>query len=103
MPKLVQGSIVSLDLEAVKKDPLHLKPTVVFAPSQTEFAQDVDTTKNRMLLTTLENVQGRVYTYTFGAEGAWTRKKLDVPENRAVSIVSTNWSDDQFFYRSRGS
>jgi prolyl oligopeptidase len=100
--KLVQGSIVSLDLEAVKKDPLHLTPTVVFAPSQTEFAQGVDTTKNRMLLTTLENVQGRVYAYTFGAKGAWTRQKLDVPDNRAVSIVSTNWSDNQFFLSIEG-
>ena len=100
--KLVQGSIVSLDLEAVKQDPLRLKPTVVFAPSQTEFAQGVDTTKNRMLLTTLENVQGRVYTYAFGATGAWTRKKLDVPDNRAVSIVSTNWSDNQFFLSIEG-
>ncbi len=95
--KFVQGSIVSLNLEEVKRDPLHLKPRVVFAPTATEFAQSVDTTKNRLLLTTLENVQGRVYVYTLGAGGAWTAKKLDVPDNRTVSIVSANWSDDQFF------
>jgi prolyl oligopeptidase len=100
--KFVQGSVVSLDLEAVKKDPLHLKPTVVFAPSQTEYAQGVDTTKNHLLLTTLENVQGRVYTCAFSAKGSWTRKKLDVPDNRAVSIVSTNWSDNQFFLSIEG-
>jgi prolyl oligopeptidase len=100
--KLVQGSVVSLDLEAVNKDPLHLKPTLVFAPSHAEFAQRVDTTKNRLLLTTLENVQGRVYSYAFDAKGAWTRKKLDVPDNRAVIIVSTNWSDNQFFLSVEG-
>ena len=100
--KLVQGSIVSLDLEAVKKDPLHLNPTVVFAPSKTEFAQGVDTTKNHLLLTTLENVQGRVYTYALGAKGAWTRKKLEVPDNRAVSIISTNWSDNKYFLSIEG-
>ena len=99
--KLVQGSVVSLDLEAMKKDPLHLKPVVVFAPTATEFAQRVATTKNHLILTTLENVQGRVYTYSPGAKGTatrtWTRKKLDVPDNRTVSIVSANWFDDQFF------
>ncbi len=37
--KFVQGSIVSLDLEAVKKDSLHLNPSVVFAPTASEFVQ----------------------------------------------------------------
>jgi len=97
----VQGSVVSLDLEAVKKDPVHLKPRVVFAPTATEFADSVDVTKSRLLMTTLENVQGRVYSYSFdprpGARTSWPRKKLNVPDNSAVSILSTNWSDNQFF------
>ncbi len=91
------GSIVSLNLEAIKKDPAHLKPSVVFAPTAKEFAQTVDTTKNRLLLTTLENVQGRAYVCTFGPKGSWTRKKLDLPDNRSIDIVSTNWSDNRFF------
>jgi prolyl oligopeptidase len=96
-PKLVEGSVVSLDLEAVKKDPKNLKPVVVFAPTATEFVQRTAISKDRLILTTLENVQGRVYTFARGANGAWTRKKLDVPDNRTVSIVSANWSDNQFF------
>jgi prolyl oligopeptidase len=100
--KIVQGSVVSLDLEAVKKDPLHLKPNVVFAPTATEFAQRVATTKNCLLLTTLQNVQGRLYSYALGPKGAWTRKKLDVPDNLTVSIVSANWSDDRFFLSLEG-
>jgi prolyl oligopeptidase len=100
--KFVQGSIVSLDLEAVKKDPRHLKPSVAFAPTATEFAQRAATTRNRLLVTTLENVQGRVYSYSFSAKGGWTRRKLDVPGNLAVSIVSANWSNDQFFLSVEG-
>jgi prolyl oligopeptidase len=98
----VQGSVISLALEAVKADPLHLTPNVVFTPTATEFAQDVEITKNRLLLTTMENVQGRVYTYTLGANGAWTRKKLDVPDNQAVSIEDTNLLDDRFFLSLQG-
>ncbi len=103
--KLSQGTVISLDLEAVKKDPSHPKPTVVFTPTAVEFAErwgGVDTTRNHMLLTTLENVQGRAYIYNHGAKGAWTRKKLDVPDNRAVGIVSTNWSDDKFVLSLQG-
>lgn len=91
------GSVLALDLEAVKKDPAHLKPTVIFAPSATEFVQGVAATRDHLLLTTLENVQGRVYAYTRGANGQWTRQRLSVPDNLTVSIASTNWADNQFF------
>jgi len=96
-----QGSVLSLDLAAVEKDMLHLKPRIVFAPTATEFEQSVGTTKNRLLLTTLDNVQGRVYSYSFnakaGAQNVWTRRKLAVPDNLTVSVATANWSDDRFF------
>src|ERR1022692_1273528 len=95
--KFVQGSVISLALDDVKADSVHLNPAVVFAPTSTECAEGVSTTRNRLLLTTLRNVQGRVYSYTFDAKGAWTEKKLDVPDNQTVSVISTNWSDDRFF------
>jgi len=98
----VQGSIVSLNLKDVEKDPLHLKPTVVFTPTALEFAESVDTTKDRLLVTTLEHVQGRAYSYSLDATGVWARRKFDVPDNLAVSIESTNWSDNQFFLLIQG-
>ena len=91
----VKGSVVSLDLAAVNKDPLHLNPLVVFTPTATEFSQSVATTKDCLLLTTLDNVQGRVYSYRFGT--TWARKKLNVPDNLTVSVTTTNWSDNRFF------
>lgn len=92
-----QGSIVSLDLDAVRNDPVHLKPTVIFTPTTQEFAQEVDITKRRLLVATLEHVQGRAYVYTREANGSWTRKKLDIPDNETVSLVSANTSNNQFF------
>jgi prolyl oligopeptidase len=92
-----QGSIVALDLAAVTKDPIHLKPTVVFAPTAQEFAQQVGITRNHLLLTTLEHVQGRAYRYTHEKSGKWTSVKLPVPDNSTVGIGSTNTADDKFF------
>ena len=47
-------------------------------------------TKNYLLVTTLDNVQGRVYSYTFnpnaGTQDPWVRRKLPVPDNSTVSI-----------------
>ena len=93
----VQGSIVSLDLDSLQRDPAKLNPTVIFAPSATEFAQAVDTTRNYLLLTTLENVQGRAYVYSLDGNGNWTRKRLDVPDNESIGIITGNSSDDHFF------
>ena len=93
----VQGSIVALDLAAVEKDPAHLKPAVIFEPTAKEFEQEVAITRSHLLITTLDNVQGRAYEYTRGKDGSWTRKKFDVPDNQTVGVVTTNTSDDKFF------
>jgi prolyl oligopeptidase len=50
-----------------------------------------------MVMTTLENVQGRAYVYTPAKDGAWTRTKLPVPDNTTVSIEAASLSDDNFF------
>ena len=77
--------MIALDLRKVKPDPVHLKPTVVFSPTSQEFSQQVAITKNHVLLTTLEHVQGRAYVYTRGKDGKWTRLKLPVPDERGRS------------------
>jgi len=92
-----QGSFLALDLAAIKKDPVHLKPTVIFTPTAQEFGQEAAVTKNHLILTTLDHVQGRAYVYTRSAKNVWTAKKLDIADNIAVSIESTNTSDDRFF------
>ena len=94
---IAQGSVISLDLAAVIADPVHLKPTILFAPTAQEFEQDVATTKNHVLLTTLDNVQGRAYLYTHAKDGGWTQAKLPVPDNQTVMIDSTSEADDRFF------
>ena len=94
---IAQGSVVSFEMRAVEADPIRLKPTILFGPTAHEFAQEVATTKNHVLVTTLENVQGRAYVYTHGKDGNWTRKKLPVPDNTTVGIATTSLVDDRFF------
>ena len=97
-----EGSIVSLDVKAATADPAHLKPTILFAPSAKEFAQGVTATKSHVLVTTLENVQGRAYVYTHGKDGKWSRRKLPVPDNLTVGIATANLLDDNFFLAQTG-
>lgn len=97
-----QGSVLSLDMDAVRREPKNLKPTVVFQPTSKEFAQSVATTKSAVLLDTLENVQGRAYVCRVDRQGQWHRKKLAVGDNLAVDIVSTSPSSDRFFVNTSG-
>jgi prolyl oligopeptidase len=95
--KIAQGSVVALDLAAVEKDPARLKPVVVFAPTAQEFEQWFLTTKNHLILATLEHVQQRVYVYRLGRDGNWTRKRLPVPDNQTIKSWTASRTDDRFF------
>ncbi len=101
-PTLPQGSVIALDLKAAEKNPEHLSPTTIFAPTAQEFSQEVSVTRNHLVLTTLEHVQGRAYIYSIGASAQWTRRKLDVPDNQTIDIAATSYSVDQFFLRLTG-
>ena len=92
-----QGSVVALDLDAIKRDPIHLKPTIVFPASPQEFVQSATVTKNHLLLTTLDHVQGRAYVCARDAGNTWTYRRLPVPDNLSVSVVSASISSDKFF------
>ena len=92
-----QGSVLSFDLDDIKQDPLHLRPALIFAASTHEFVQSVAVTKNRLLITTLDHVQGRAYVYRRDATGEWTQRRLHVPDNVSVSIVTASNTTDKFF------
>jgi prolyl oligopeptidase len=91
-----QGSLLEVRLKDLERDPAHLKPAVVFAPSAQEYLDDEATTRTRLLVTTLNDVQGRAYIYTPTATG-WTKKPLDVPANATVGVLTANDTDDSFF------
>jgi len=97
-----QGSVVSVNIKEATADPEHLKPTVLFTPTTQEFAQGVGRTKNHVLITTLDHVQGRAYVYTHKKDGTWTRVKLPVAENQSIGIATTNLLDDHFFLAQTG-
>jgi len=92
-----QGSVVAVPLQAAERDPQHLKPVVIFAPTADEFEQDIATTKNHLLMTTLKHVQGRAYVYTLTGDGRWTHKQLALPDNQTLDIVAASRTDDRFF------
>ena len=100
-PTIPAGSLVELKLADVLRDPGHLNPQVVFTPTEHEFLQTTRVTPHHLLLTTLDNVQGRAYLYSPANKG-WTSKRLELPENSAVGIVSTDLTSSRYVLSATG-
>jgi len=96
---LPAGALVSVNLAELKLDPAHPKPVLVYAPGDRESLEEVATTKSRAIVVTYENVRGRAYVYAPQADGSWSRTKLDLPDNSAIGILSSDEHlDDAFLY-----
>jgi prolyl oligopeptidase len=99
--KFAQGSVVSLRLADVLRDPEHLSPTIVFAPTADEFLSSDATTHSHLIVATLKHVLGRAYVYTPTGKDGWSIQPLDVPDNSAISIVTANNANETFFLGSQ--
>ena len=97
-----QGSVISLDMDALKQDAAHLKPAAIFTPNAVEFAQEVQATRVHLFSPRWSMSRG-VLTYTRLAQaGEWTRKKLDLPDNQTVDVLPSDGADDRFFLEVQG-
>jgi len=89
------GSVLAVDAAQLKANPAHLKPTLVYAPTAREALQSVSSSKDMLLVDILDNVRGRTLVFRPGANGAWTRAALDLPENSTVGVAATSSRDDK--------
>ena len=81
------GSLLSVDLAALKANPRRLRPTLIYAPGPREALDGVAATKGRLLVSILDNVRGRTLVFTPGPKGAWTRSALELPDNSTIGIA----------------
>ena len=93
-PVVPAGSVIALDLSAVAADPYHLQPTVVWSPGPREALNQVAATRNRLVLTLLDNVNGRALVFTPTDGGGWTHTAVALPDNADVELVATNDRDE---------
>ncbi|MFL5297811.1 MAG: prolyl oligopeptidase family serine peptidase [Phenylobacterium sp.] len=95
------GAVVSYELADLKKDPAAAKPQLVFQPGPRQAAQSVDATRDRLVITLLEDVKGAVETYDHKA-GVWLGRRLGLPRDANIVEVDASDSDDQAFFTAEG-
>ncbi|MDZ7789567.1 MAG: prolyl oligopeptidase family serine peptidase [Xanthomonadales bacterium] len=90
-----QGALVAGPVE----DFLGELPTleVLLQPGPRQSINGVATTESAVLVNLLDNVNGRLLSFTHD-EGAWKRRELAVPEMGTISVVTTDDDSDRFFY-----
>jgi prolyl oligopeptidase len=66
-------SVISYDLAEWKRDPNAAKPSLVWAPGARQTFGGAATTKDSLIVTTLDNVRGRAWEMNFQG-GRWTTK-----------------------------
>jgi prolyl oligopeptidase len=96
------GALVQLDLDAVKADPAHPHPRLIWAPGPRESLEEVAATKDSMIVTTLDNVRGRATIYTPEKGGGWMREPVALPDNLAIGVADADRGSDRAFLSASG-
>ena len=88
-PALRAGSLVTLDLGHPDA-----APKLVWAPGARQSVDDVAVTANTIVAAILDNVRGRAMVFSATPAG-WAARTLALPDNAAVSVVTTTPRNDQ--------
>ena len=91
------GSLVDVPLAALLAAPGKLKPALVWQPGPRDALQGTSASKDRLLLTTLSNVNGKLLALAPKPGGGWTTTALALPDKLALSFGSADEATDRAF------
>lgn len=100
-PAFKPGAVAEVDLGALLAAPGALKPRLIWSPNSREALNGVAATRDRLIISTLDNVLGRAWVYTPTADG-WTRKELPLPKDLTISLGSTAVHSNEAFLNASG-
>ncbi len=89
------GTLLTEDFEAYLKG--ERKFDVLFEPTERSSLDTVDSTKNYLILTELDNVNSRPYLFSH-KNGVWERTKMDVPAFGSVHISGIDPDESDAYF-----
>lgn len=89
------GTLLSLNFNELIQGKKEIQ--TVLEPDAFSSIEDVQTTKNKLIINKLTNVVSELHIYSFDND-LWTSQKVNTPDFGTLSIVDTNESDDKFFF-----
>ena len=94
-----QGALLAIGLDAFLAGGRRFE--VLFEPEERVTLDQVASTRDHLLYTTLDNVRGRLYRLAPGGDG-WTKEEIGLPGIGTVTLGSTSDLDDRFFFTYTG-
>jgi len=91
------GAIAAFDVATAVRDPAHLAPVTVFAPGPRESVNGTSSTKDRLFISILHNVNGEVLLMTPGPNHSFKRTTLALPSAVSSFIGSADQRGDVAF------
>lgn len=90
------GDLISFDLAKLKVAPDKATATLVMRPSARQSVEQVQTTRNKLVVGLLDNVKGAAKVFTHGPKG-WTAQTLGLPANSSIGLGSSDDKNDRIF------
>ena len=88
------GSLLAVGIDGLLRG--RPAPEVLFEPTDTAFLDDVLVTRDRVVMTTLENVRCRLYRLSL-SDGGWTREPIELPGLGTVAIGGSRFESRFIF------
>jgi len=82
------GAVVALDLAAVKAAPGRPVAHLVWTPGPRDALDGTASSRDKLLIGTLDDVQGRALVFSPQPGGGWTSKRLPLPDNLSVGFAA---------------
>jgi prolyl oligopeptidase len=95
------GSVAQTELAATKESPGALQPALIWAPGPREALNGISSTRDKLLIGVLDNVQGKAFVYTTSGDG-WKREPLDLPQNVSINFGSADAKSNRAFINVSG-
>jgi len=95
-PALKAGTLIALDMGHPDAP-----PQPIFVPGARQSIDDVSVTAGRVVAAIYDNVRGGAYVFSATGTG-WTARRLKLPDDVAVAVVTTDDRSDRAFFQVTG-
>ena len=59
-------------------------------PARANRSESVSASHSRLLVTIYQNVRGRAFVFTPGAQGSWTSRQLPLADNSSINLIDSS-------------
>jgi prolyl oligopeptidase len=90
-----QGSVISTDFTSLLQGKKNIQ--IVYEPDAFSSVSDISSTKNFLLINSMNNVKSELYSYSL-TNNKWIKTKVPAPDFGSIGLSATDdFSDDYFF------